>query len=59
MSKPSSDPHTERLNGRSGARSNLNGFVSLRRGVRGRIRPVVPYQAISLTLPFDAAASVS
>jgi predicted transcriptional regulator len=28
------------------------GFVQLRRGERGRIRPEVPYQAISLELPF-------
>ena len=32
------------------------GFVSLHRGVRGRIRPEVPYQAISLTLPFASPA---
>jgi predicted transcriptional regulator len=28
------------------------GFVRLHRGVRGRIRPEVPYRAISLELPF-------
>ena len=28
------------------------GFVELYRGERGRIRPEVPYQAISLVLPF-------
>jgi predicted transcriptional regulator len=28
------------------------GFVRLHRGARGRIRPEVPYQAISLELPF-------
>lgn len=30
------------------------GFVSLQRGERGRIRPEVPYQAISLELSFNA-----
>jgi len=30
------------------------GFVHLSRGERGRIRPEVPYQAISLELPFKA-----
>ena len=30
------------------------GFVRLHRGERGRIRPEVPYQAISLELPFSA-----
>lgn len=30
------------------------GFVHLKRGERGRIRPEVPYQAISLRLPFSA-----
>ncbi|MDQ2774490.1 MAG: helix-turn-helix domain-containing protein [Acidobacteriota bacterium] len=29
------------------------GFVRLHRGERGRIRPEVPYQAISLELPFS------
>jgi predicted transcriptional regulator len=29
------------------------GFVSLQRGERGRIRPEVPYQAISLELSFS------
>ena len=28
------------------------GFVRLHRGARGRIRPEVPYQSISLELPF-------
>jgi predicted transcriptional regulator len=28
------------------------GFVRLHRGARGRVRPEVPYQAISLELPF-------
>jgi predicted transcriptional regulator len=28
------------------------GFVGLHRGARGRVRPEVPYQAISLELPF-------
>ncbi len=28
------------------------GFVRLHRGARGRVRPEVPYGAISLTLPF-------
>ncbi len=28
------------------------GFVNLRRGERGRVRPEVPYQAISLELSF-------
>ena len=32
------------------------GFVQLHRGARGRIRPEVPYQAISLELPFNAEA---
>jgi len=31
------------------------GFVRLHRGTRGKIRPEVPYRAISLTLPLDAA----
>ncbi len=31
------------------------GFVRLHRGVRGKIRPEVPYQSISLTLPLEAA----
>lgn len=30
------------------------GFVRLHRGERGRIRPEVPYQSISLELPFRA-----
>jgi predicted transcriptional regulator len=30
------------------------GFVLLHRGERGRIRPEVPYQSISLELPFSA-----
>src|SRR6202521_4397558 len=30
------------------------GFVRLHRGARGRVRPEVPYQAISLELPFNA-----
>ena len=30
------------------------GFVNLERGERGRIRPEVPYQAISLELSFNA-----
>jgi predicted transcriptional regulator len=30
------------------------GFVTLHRGVRGRIRPEVPYRSISLELPFSA-----
>ncbi len=30
------------------------GFVTLYRGVRGKIRPEVPYQAISLTLALGA-----
>jgi predicted transcriptional regulator len=30
------------------------GFVNLQRGERGRIRPEVPYQAISLELSFNA-----
>lgn len=30
------------------------GFVRLHRGERGRIRPEVPYQSISLELPFSA-----
>jgi len=30
------------------------GFVRLHRGERGRIRPEVPYQSISLELPFNA-----
>jgi predicted transcriptional regulator len=30
------------------------GFVRLHRGERGRVRPEVPYQAISLELPFSA-----
>ncbi|HKN00863.1 MAG TPA: helix-turn-helix domain-containing protein [Candidatus Binataceae bacterium] len=29
------------------------GFVRLHRGERGRIRPEVPYQSISLELPFS------
>jgi predicted transcriptional regulator len=33
------------------------GFVRLHRGSRGRIRPEVPYQAISLELPFSAERS--
>lgn len=32
------------------------GFVNLHRGTRGRIRPEVPYQAISLMLPFASSA---
>ena len=31
------------------------GFVRLHRGVRGKIRPEVPYRTISLTLPLEAA----
>jgi predicted transcriptional regulator len=31
------------------------GFVRLHRGVRGKIRPEVPYRAISLTLDLEAA----
>jgi predicted transcriptional regulator len=31
------------------------GFVRLHRGARGKIRPEVPYRAISLTLPLEAA----
>jgi predicted transcriptional regulator len=31
------------------------GFVRLHRGVRGKIRPEVPYRAITLTLPLEAA----
>lgn len=31
------------------------GFVRLHRGVRGKIRPEVPYQTISLTLALEAA----
>ena len=30
------------------------GFVRLHRGARGRVRPEVPYQSISLELPFSA-----
>jgi predicted transcriptional regulator len=30
------------------------GFVRLHRGERGRVRPEVPYQSISLELPFRA-----
>src|SRR5208283_1950301 len=30
------------------------GFVRLHRGERGRIRPEVPYESISLELPFSA-----
>ena len=30
------------------------GFVRLHRGKRGRVRPEVPYQSISLKLPFGA-----
>jgi len=30
------------------------GFVRLHRGERGRVRPEVPYQSISLELPFNA-----
>ena len=30
------------------------GFVRLHRGERGRVRPEVPYQSISLELPFSA-----
>jgi predicted transcriptional regulator len=30
------------------------GFVRLHRGERGRLRPEVPYQSISLELPFNA-----
>ncbi len=30
------------------------GFVRLHRGERGRVRPEVPYQPISLELPFSA-----
>jgi predicted transcriptional regulator len=30
------------------------GFVRLHRGERGRIRPEVPYQSISLELPLSA-----
>ena len=45
------------------AKSNLSrtlktmehyGFVRLHRGERGRVRPEVPYQSISLELPFSA-----
>ena len=32
------------------------GFVRLRRGARGTIRPEVPYQAVSLMLPFASPA---
>ena len=35
------------------------GFVSLKRGERGRIRPEVPYQAISLELSFAPNASAA
>lgn len=31
------------------------GFVRLHRGERGKVRPVVPYKSISLTLPLEAA----
>jgi predicted transcriptional regulator len=31
------------------------GFVRLHRGARGKIRPEVPYQTITLTLPLEAA----
>ena len=31
------------------------GFVRLHRGTRGKIRPEVPYRAISLTLALEAA----
>ena len=31
------------------------GFVRLHRGRRGKIRPEVPYRAITLTLPLEAA----
>jgi len=31
------------------------GFVRLHRGARSRLRPEVPYQAISLELPFAAS----
>jgi hypothetical protein len=34
------------------------GFVNLYRGERGRIRPEVPYQAISLTLALGHPAPV-
>jgi predicted transcriptional regulator len=54
----------QELAGRTGRKaSNLSrtlktmeqyGFVRLHRGERGRIRPEVPYQAISLELPFSA-----
>ena len=32
------------------------GFVRLHRGERGRVRPEVPYQSISLELPFSTQA---
>ena len=54
----------QELAGRTGRKaSNLSrtlktmehyGFVRLHRGERGRVRPEVPYQAISLELPFSA-----
>jgi predicted transcriptional regulator len=31
------------------------GFVRLHRGARGKIRPEVPYRAITLTLPLETA----
>jgi predicted transcriptional regulator len=31
------------------------GFVRLHRGARGKIRPEVPYRAVTLTLPLEAA----
>ena len=55
------------LAGRTGRKaSNLSrtlrtmehyGFVRLHRGERGRIRPEVPYQSISLELPFTPPTS--
>jgi len=54
----------QELAGRTGSKaSNLSrtlktmehyGFVRLHRGERGRVRPEVPYQAISLELAFSA-----
>jgi predicted transcriptional regulator len=55
----------QELAGRTGRKaSNLSrtlktmehyGFVRLHRGERGRVRPEVPYQSISLELPFNLA----
>ncbi|HMD98691.1 MAG TPA: MarR family transcriptional regulator [Terriglobia bacterium] len=54
----------QELAGRTGRKaSNLSrtlktmehyGFVRLHRGQRGRVRPEVPYESISLELPFSA-----